>query len=178
MLASRRDGSLDLHAPAVLSDMSVPVAFTSAMPELAQHLKETVNPDFILSPDKGAIDRASSVTSVSIVTLPRKDPHRRPHHRSPSQGPRRRWKVCRYRGRHDRHAPSAERPKHFAVKEPFRCTLRAVMGSSPAALSHAFSVMWTVHATGSLPNARDVISGGPALARGVEQVLGELGLSS
>ena len=35
-----------------------------------------------------------------------------------------------------------------------------------------------VHATGSLPNARDVISGGPALARGVEQVLGELGLSS
>ncbi|MGB0312977.1 MAG: phosphoribosyltransferase family protein, partial [Poseidonia sp.] len=31
-----------------------------------------------------------------------------------------------------------------------------------------------VHATGSLPNARDVISGGPALARGVQQVLGEL----
>ena len=35
-----------------------------------------------------------------------------------------------------------------------------------------------VHATGSLPNARDVISGGPALARGVKQVLGELGLAS
>jgi hypothetical protein len=35
-----------------------------------------------------------------------------------------------------------------------------------------------VHATGSLPNARDVISGGPALARGVKEILGELGLSS
>ena len=28
---------------------------------LADHLKESVDPDFILSPDKGAIDRASSV---------------------------------------------------------------------------------------------------------------------
>ena len=46
LLASRCDGmaTLDLHAPAVLADLSVPVAFTSAMPELAQHLKETVNP--------------------------------------------------------------------------------------------------------------------------------------
>ncbi|DAC60665.1 MAG TPA: hypothetical protein D7I08_00160, partial [Candidatus Poseidoniales archaeon] len=34
-----------------------------------------------------------------------------------------------------------------------------------------------VHATGSLPNARDVISGGPALARGVVEVLAALGLS-
>ena len=55
MLATRCDGMvvLDLHAPAVLSDMSIPVAFTTAMPELAHHLKETVNPDFILSPTKG-----------------------------------------------------------------------------------------------------------------------------
>ena len=33
-----------------------------------------------------------------------------------------------------------------------------------------------VHATGSLPNARDVISGGPALARGVHDVFTRLGL--
>ena len=52
---------LDLHAPAVLANMSIPVAFTTAMPELADHLKSSVDPDFILSPDKGAIDRASSV---------------------------------------------------------------------------------------------------------------------
>ena len=31
------------------------------MPELANHLQSEVNPDFILSPDKGAIDRASEV---------------------------------------------------------------------------------------------------------------------
>ena len=63
MLATRCDGMvvLDLHAPAVLSEMSIPVACISAMPELADHLKASVNPDFILSPDKGAIDRASSV---------------------------------------------------------------------------------------------------------------------
>ena len=41
MLATRCDGLvlLDLHAPAVLSNMSIPVAFTTAMPELAHHLK-------------------------------------------------------------------------------------------------------------------------------------------
>ena len=50
MLTSRCDGLvvLDLHAPAVLEHLTVPVAFTSAMPELADHLKSSVNPDFIL----------------------------------------------------------------------------------------------------------------------------------
>ena len=63
MLSTRCDAMvlLDLHAPAVLANMSIPVAFTTAMPELADHLKSSVDPDFILSPDKGAIDRASSV---------------------------------------------------------------------------------------------------------------------
>ena len=55
---------LDLHAPAVLEDLPVPVAFTSAMPELAAHLQNTVQPDFVLSPDKGAIDRASAVAEA------------------------------------------------------------------------------------------------------------------
>ena len=45
ILATRCDGMvvLDLHAPAVLQDLSIPVSFTSAMPELANHLKESVN---------------------------------------------------------------------------------------------------------------------------------------
>ena len=66
MLAGQCDGLavLDLHAPKVLENLSVPVAFTSAMPELASHLQSEVNPDFILSPDKGAIDRASEVANL------------------------------------------------------------------------------------------------------------------
>jgi ribosomal protein L7Ae-like RNA K-turn-binding protein/adenine/guanine phosphoribosyltransferase-like PRPP-binding protein len=66
LLASHCDAMvvLDLHAPAVLEDLPVPVAFTSAMPELAAHLQSTVKPDFVLSPDKGAIDRASAVAEA------------------------------------------------------------------------------------------------------------------
>ena len=55
---------LDLHAPAILEDLSVPVEFVSAMPEIAARLSNEVNPDFILSPDKGAIDRASEVATI------------------------------------------------------------------------------------------------------------------
>ena len=58
MLARCCDGIaiLDLHAPAILEDLSVPVEFVSAMPEIAARLSNEINPDFILSPDKGAID--------------------------------------------------------------------------------------------------------------------------
>ena len=72
MLSTRCDAMvlLDLHAPAVLANMSIPVAFTTAMPELADHLKSSVDPDFILSPDKGAIDRASSVAQqLSLIHI-------------------------------------------------------------------------------------------------------------
>ena len=55
---------MDLHAPEVLKGLSVPVAFTSAMPELAKRLQDDVKPDFILSPDKGAIERAKSVAEA------------------------------------------------------------------------------------------------------------------
>ena len=66
LLASHCDGIVvfDLHAPAALEDMPIPVSFTSAMPELALHLRQEVNPDFILSPDKGAIERASQVANL------------------------------------------------------------------------------------------------------------------
>ncbi|MBL72035.1 MAG: hypothetical protein CMB41_02590, partial [Euryarchaeota archaeon] len=66
LIASRVDAIavLDLHAPEVLKGLSVPVAFTSAMPELAKRLQDDVKPDFILSPDKGAIERAKSVAEA------------------------------------------------------------------------------------------------------------------
>ncbi|MGB0377720.1 MAG: ribose-phosphate diphosphokinase, partial [Poseidonia sp.] len=184
MLASRCDGMvlLDLHAPAVLSDMSIPVAFTSAMPELAHHLKETVNPDFILSPDKGAIDRASSVAQqinceFSYLEKTRIDAHTIVHQAKDldvagksvaivddmiATG----GTICR--------AAEALRSQG-AVQVHAACSHGLFTGG---AIARLLRYVDGVHATGSLPNARDVISGGPALARGVQQVLGELGLSS
>ena len=66
LLARHIDGLivLDLHAPTVLDDLDTPVEFVSAMPEIADHLRINVNPDFILSPDKGAIERASHVAKL------------------------------------------------------------------------------------------------------------------
>ena len=66
LLTRRCDGMvvLDLHAPAVLEDLDVPVEFVSSMPEIAIHLQSTVGPDFVLSPDKGAIERASHVANA------------------------------------------------------------------------------------------------------------------
>jgi ribose-phosphate pyrophosphokinase len=66
LLARHIDGLivLDLHAPSVLDDLDTPVEFVSAMPEIADHLRINVNPDFILSPDKGAIERASHVAKL------------------------------------------------------------------------------------------------------------------
>ena len=66
LLARHIDGLivLDLHAPSVLDDLDTPVEFVSAMPEIAEHLKLNVDPDFILSPDKGAIERASHVAKL------------------------------------------------------------------------------------------------------------------
>ena len=55
---------LDLHAPEVLEDMEVPIEFVSSMPEIAENLQSCVSPDFILSPDKGAISRATEVAGL------------------------------------------------------------------------------------------------------------------
>ena len=67
--ASHCDGIvvLDIHAPEAMDNLEVPVELVSAMPEIAEHLREHVQPDFILSPDKGAIDRASSVATAIDV---------------------------------------------------------------------------------------------------------------
>ena len=184
MLATRCDGMvvLDLHAPAVLSDMSIPVAFTTAMPELAHHLKETVNPDFILSPDKGAIDRASSVANqinceFSYLEKTRIDAHTIVHQAKDldvagksvaivddmiATG----GTICR--------AAEALRSQG-AIQVHAACSHGLFTGG---AIARLLRYVDGVHATGSLPNARDVISGGPALARGVDHVLSELGLEA
>jgi len=182
MLASRCDGLvvLDLHAPPVLSGLSVPVAFTSSMPELAMHLKEQVNPDFILSPDKGAIDRASSVAEqigceFSYLEKTRIDAHTITHKAKDldvagksvaivddmiATG----GTICR--------AAEALRSQG-AVQVHAACCHGLFTGG---AIARLLRYVDGVHATGSLPNARDVISGGPALARGVHDVLQALGL--
>ena len=55
---------LDLHEPKVLDGSELKIGFVSSMPEIADVLEKEVNPDFILSPDKGAIDRASEVAKI------------------------------------------------------------------------------------------------------------------
>jgi ribose-phosphate pyrophosphokinase len=184
MMACGCDGIavLDLHAPAVLQDISVPVAFTSAMPELAQHLKDTVDPDFILSPDKGAIERASSVAQqigceFSYLEKTRIDAHTIVHKAKDldvagksvaivddmiATG----GTICR--------AAEALRSQG-AVQVHAACCHGLFTGG---AIARLLRYVDGVHATGSLANARDVISGGPALARGVRQLLAELGLES
>jgi ribose-phosphate pyrophosphokinase len=184
MVACGCDGIavLDLHAPAVLQDLSVPVAFTSAMPELAQHLKDTVDPDFILSPDKGAIERASNVAQqigceFSYLEKTRIDAHTIVHKAKDldvagksvaivddmiATG----GTICR--------AAEALRSQG-AVQVHAACCHGLFTGG---AIARLLRYVDGVHATGSLANARDVISGGPALARGVRQLLAELGLDS
>ncbi|MBL6733804.1 MAG: ribose-phosphate diphosphokinase [Candidatus Poseidonia sp.] len=184
MMACGCDGIavLDLHAPAVLQDISVPVAFTSAMPELAQHLKDTVDPDFILSPDKGAIERASNVAQqigceFSYLEKTRIDAHTIVHKAKDldvagksvaivddmiATG----GTICR--------AAEALRSQG-AVQVHAACCHGLFTGG---AIARLLRYVDGVHATGSLANARDVISGGPALARGVRQLLAELGLDS
>jgi ribose-phosphate pyrophosphokinase len=180
MLTSRCDGLvvLDLHAPAVLEHLTVPVAFTSAMPELAEHLKESVDPDFILSPDKGAIDRASSVAQqigceFSYLEKTRIDAHTIVHKAKDldvagksvaivddmiATG----GTICR--------AAEALRSQG-AVQVHAACCHGLFTGG---AIARLLRYVDGVHATGSLANARDVISGGPALARGVRDVLAQL----
>ena len=66
LLSSKCDGItvLDLHAPEVLENLPVKVSFASSMREIATYLQSEIKPDFILSPDKGAIERASFVAET------------------------------------------------------------------------------------------------------------------
>ena len=180
LLASKCDGLvvLDLHAPEVLQELSIPVSFASAMPEMATHLTLNVKPDFILSPDKGAIERASAVAKdmgceFSYLEKTRIDAHTIIHKAKDlnvdgkivaivddmiATG----GTICR---------SSEALREQGAIEVHAACTHGLFTGG---AISRLMRYVDGVHATSSLPNPRSVISGGPALARGVKEILAHL----
>jgi len=166
---------LDLHAPAVLVDMDFPVKFVSAMPEVAERLANKVNPDFILSPDKGAINRATEVANLigcefSYLEKTRIDAHTIEHTPKDldvngkvvaivddmiSTG----GTICR--------ASDALR-RQGAKEVHAACTHGLFTGG---AISRLANHVDGVHSTDSLPNPRAVVSSAPALARGIKELL-------
>ena len=166
---------LDLHAPAVLEDMDFPVKFFSAMPEVSERLANKVNPDFILSPDKGAINRATEVANLigcefSYLEKTRIDAHTIEHTPKDldvngkvvaivddmiSTG----GTICR--------ASDALR-RQGAKEVHAACTHGLFTGG---AISRLANHVDGVHSTDSLPNPRAVVSSAPALARGIKELL-------
>jgi ribose-phosphate pyrophosphokinase len=177
LLTRRCDGMvvLDLHAPAVLADLAVPVSFVSSMPEIAKHLQETVQPDFVLSPDKGAIERATHVAKAigckfSYLEKVRIDAHTIELTAKDldvdgaivaivddmiSTG----GTICKAS---DALRSQGAKAVHAA------CTHGLFTGG---AISRLAAHVDGVHATDSLPNPRSVVSGAPALARGVRDII-------
>ncbi len=169
---------LDLHAQEAVTGISIPVALTSAMPEIASHIRTTIEPDYILSPDEGAIERARAVAEMigvpfSHLEKRRIDAHTIEHTPKDldvkgkvvvivddmiSTG----GTICK--------ASDALR-RQGATAVHAACTHGLFTGGAiPRLASHVDGV----HATDSLPNPRAVVSCAPALARGVRQVLDEL----
>ena len=166
---------LDLHEPAVLEDMDFPVKFVSAMPEVADRLANVVKPDFILSPDKGAISRATEVANLigcefSYLEKTRIDAHTIEHTPKDldvngkvvaivddmiSTG----GTICR--------ASDALR-RQGAKEVHAACTHGLFTGG---AISRLANHVDGVHSTDSLPNPRAVVSSAPALARGIKELL-------
>ena len=166
---------LDLHEPAVLEDMAFPVKFVSAMPEVADRLANVVKPDFILSPDKGAISRATEVANLigcefSYLEKTRIDAHTIEHTPKDldvngkvvaivddmiSTG----GTICR--------ASDALR-RQGAKEVHAACTHGLFTGR---AISRLANHVDGVHSTDSLPNPRAVVSSAPALARGIKELL-------
>ena len=183
LLARHIDGLivLDLHAPSVLDDLDTPVEFVSAMPEIAEHLKINVNPDFILSPDKGAIERATHVANLigckfSYLEKTRIDAHTIQHKPKDldvggaivaivddmiSTG----GTICKAS---DALLSQGAKEVHAA------CTHGLFTGGAITRLDDHVS---GVHATDSIAsNPRALVSSAAALARGVEQLRERLNL--
>ena len=166
---------LDLHEPAVLENMEVPIEFVSSMPEIAELLQTEVSPDFVLSPDKGAIARATEVAGLigcdfSYLEKTRIDAHTIEH--TPknldvdgkvvaivddmiSTG----GTICR--------ASDALR-RQGATEVHAACTHGLFTGGAILRLSNHVD---GVHSTDSLPNPRAVVSAAPALARGLQRLM-------
>tara|TARA_A100001037_G_scaffold207585_1_gene185963 strand:+ start:312 stop:1259 length:948 start_codon:yes stop_codon:yes gene_type:complete len=166
---------LDLHAPEVLEDMEVPIEFVSSMPEIAENLQSCVSPDFILSPDKGAISRATEVAGLigcdfSYLEKTRIDAHTIEHTPKDldvsgkivaivddmiSTG----GTICR--------ASDALR-RQGATEVHAACTHGLFTGG---ALSRLANHVDGVYTTDSLPNPRASVSAAPALARGLSRLI-------
>tara|TARA_B100001996_G_scaffold46287_1_gene33326 strand:+ start:99 stop:1037 length:939 start_codon:yes stop_codon:yes gene_type:complete len=169
---------LDIHAPAAVENLTTPVELVSSMPEIALHLQTKVHPDFILSPDKGAVERASEVAEAigvpfSYLEKKRIDAHTIEH--SPkdldvdgcivaivddmiSTG----GTICR----------ASEALLNQGAKEVHAaCTHGLFTGGAIHRLSNHVS---GVHSTDSLPNPRANVSAAPALARGVNALLEQI----
>ncbi len=166
---------LDLHEPKVLDGLEVPVRFVSSMPEIADLLGREGNPDFILSPDKGAISRASEVAELmgcefSYLEKTRIDAHTIEHTPKDldvegkivaivddmiSTG----GTICRASDALRRQGATAV----FAA-----CTHGLFTGGALSRLANHVDGVFT---TDSLPNPRAVVSAAPALARGLEDLI-------
>ena len=166
---------LDLHSPEVLEETGLPVSFVSSMPEIADSLQRDVSPDFILSPDKGAISRASEVAELigcefSYLEKTRIDAHTIEHTPKDldvsgkvvaivddmiSTG----GTICR--------ASDALR-RQGAKEVHAACTHGLFTGG---ALSRLANHVDGVYTTDSLPNPRANVSAAPALARGLKELM-------
>jgi ribose-phosphate pyrophosphokinase len=168
---------LDLHAPEVLEGMDVPIEYVSSMPEIAERLQNGVSPDFILSPDKGAISRATEVAGLigcdfSYLEKTRIDAHTIEHTPKDlnvsgkvvaivddmiSTG----GTICR--------ASDALR-RQGAKEVHAACTHGLFTGG---ALSRLAKHVDGIYTTDSLPNPRANVSAAPALARGLSRLIGQ-----
>jgi len=180
LLANRCDGIivLDLHAPEALKHLDSPIFFASSMTEVANYLNSEITPDFILSPDKGAIERASEVATLigckfSYLEKTRIDAHTIIHKAKDldvrdaivvivddmiSTG----GTICK----------ASEALRAQGAKQVHAACTHGLFtgGAIPRLDKHVDGV----HASNSLLNARSSISAAPALARGVKQIIDEL----
>ena len=166
---------LDLHAPEVLEDMEVPIEFVSSMPEIAENLQSCVSPDFILSPDKGAISRATEVAGLigcefSYLEKTRIDAHTIEHTPKDLDVS---GKIVAIvddmisTGGTIGRASAALR-RQGATEVHAACTHGLFTGG---ALSRLANHVDGVYTTDSLPNPRASVSAAPALARGLSKLI-------
>ena len=167
---------LDLHEPKVLDGSELKIGFVSSMPEIADVLDKEVNPDFILSPDKGAIDSASEVAKIggwefSYLEKTRIDAHTIEHQAKDldvngkvvaivddmiSTG----GTICR----------ASDALRRQGAKAVYAaCTHGLFTGGALSKLANHVDGVYT---TDSLRNPRSVVSSAPALARGIKEMIG------